>query len=67
MTTPEPVSTARKLAGLTQKQLAELSGVNIRQIQRIENGESNIENITLKNAAALADALKIEIRDLLTK
>lgn len=32
---------ARVKAGLTQKQLAERSGVNIRQIQRVELGESD--------------------------
>ena len=57
--------TAREAAGLTQKQLAEASGVNIRQIQRIENGEAKPENITLKNAVAIADVLHIDPRKLL--
>lgn len=46
--------------GLSQQQLAEASGINIRQIQKIENGEIKIDNITLKNAIALADALGID-------
>lgn len=52
-------------AGLTQRQLAEAAGVNIRQVQKIEAGEIQIGNVTLQNAARLASALGIEIRDLL--
>lgn len=47
----------RTAAGLTQAQLAEASGVNIRQIQKIESGEIRTENITLGNAIKLARAL----------
>ncbi len=55
----------RKSRNLTQAQLAELSGVNSRQIQRIENGESDISNVTLKNAHALAKALGVSMEELL--
>lgn len=58
-------SEIRQKNGLTQRQLAEAAGVNIRQIQKIEAGEIQIGNVTLKNAARLAAALGIEIRDLL--
>lgn len=51
---------------LTQKELAEKSGVNIRQIQRYESGASGCENMTLKNAIAIADVLECDVRDLLT-
>lgn len=47
-------------AGLTQKRLSDLSGVNIRQIQRVENGESEAGNLTAKNLLAIADALGID-------
>lgn len=50
---------------MTQKDLAEKSGVNIRQIQRYESGSSGCENMTLKNAIAIADALECDVRDLL--
>lgn len=50
----------RQSRGFTQKALAEQTGINIRQIQRIEKGEIKIDNITLKNAIALADALGID-------
>ena len=59
------LKSARKAAGLTQQELSERSGVNVRQIQRIENGESQIGNISLANAVKLADALGIHVRDLI--
>lgn len=52
----------RKSKGITQKQLAEKSGVNIRQIQRIESGGSDMGNVTLKNAVAIADALGVDVK-----
>lgn len=55
----------RSSVGMTQKELAEKSGVNIRQIQRYESGSSGCENMTLKNAIAIADALECDVRDLL--
>ena len=54
----------RKNAGLTQKELSEKSGVNIRQIQRYESGESGCENMTLKNALAIAGVLECDVEDL---
>ena len=57
----------RHKAGLTQKELAIRSGVNIRQIQRVELGTSQIENVTLANAKRLADALGVPIEELLEK
>ena len=62
----EPRLKQRRInAGLTQKQLAEAAGVNIRQIQKIEAGEIQMGNVTLQNAARLAAALGVEIKDLL--
>lgn len=48
---------ARMAAGLTQQQLAEKSGVNERQIRRIESGSSSMKNVSLENGLALAKAL----------
>ena len=59
------ITELRKSAGLTQKALADAAGINIRQIQKIESGEVQIGNITLKNAKALADALHVSIDSLL--
>lgn len=55
----------RKAAGMTQKALAEASGVNIMQISRSERGEIKVENISLKNAAAIAKVLGVHAEDLL--
>lgn len=59
------LKTLRQAAGLTQAELGRISGVNSRQIQRIENGESKMENVTLGNAARLASALGVKIERLL--
>ena len=55
----------RSVMSMTQKELAEKSGVNIRQIQKYESGEYETGNMTLKNAIALAKALDCEVKDLL--
>ena len=49
----------RKAAGLTQIQLSEASGVHVQKIRRIEGGEIDPANLTLKNALALATALGV--------
>lgn len=56
----------RKKQGLTQADLANRSGLNIRQIQKIENGEAQTENITLKTMQAIAQALYAKIDDLIS-
>ena len=43
----------RKDKGLTQKQLAEQIGVNIRWVQKLEAGDTKLENITFLNAIKL--------------
>ena len=55
---------SRRVAGLTQAELSKQSGVNIRQIQRVELGEADAENLTAKNIIALADALGVDVRAL---
>ena len=55
---------SRRMAGLTQTELAEKSGVNSRQIQRVEIGEAEAGNLTAKNIIALADALEVDVRRL---
>ena len=56
---------SRRAEGLTQAELAEASGVNIRQIQRVELGEAEAGNLTAKNIIALADALGVDVRSLI--
>lgn len=52
---------SRRMAGMTQAELAEASGVNIRQIQRVELGEADAGNLTAKNIIALADVLGVDV------
>lgn len=55
---------SRRVAGMTQAELAKQSGVNIRQIQRVELGEADAGNLSAKNIIALADALGVDVRTL---
>ncbi len=59
------IRAARVAAGMTQQQLADKSGVNIRQIQRVESGSSAAENLTAKNFLAIADALGVDPHELI--
>ncbi len=45
---------------MTQKQLASLSSINIRQIQRFERDDFVTGNMTAKNLLAIADALGVD-------
>lgn len=60
------VKTYRKKKGLTQKDLANRAGLNIRQLQKIENDEVQTENVTLKTMQAIAQALNAKIDDLIS-
>ena len=54
----------RKALGITQRELAEKTGINLRQIQKYESGEYDTGNMTLKNAVAFAEALGCDAKDL---
>lgn len=60
------VKTYRKKQGLTQTDLANRAGLNIRQIQKLENDEVRTENVTLKTMQAIAQALNAKIDDLIS-
>lgn len=60
------VKTYRKKQGLTQTDLANRAGLNIRQIQKIENDEVQTENVTLKTMQVIAQALNAKIDDLIS-
>lgn len=60
------VKTYRKKQGLTQTDLANRAGLNIRQIQKIENDEVQTENVTLKTMQAIAQTLNAKIDDLIS-
>jgi len=59
----QKIVTARKQKGLTQEQLADLSNVTVRTIQRIENGESTPRAYTLK---AIATHLDLNFEELVS-
>ena len=56
---------SRRMADMTQSELAKKSSVNIRQIQRVELGEAEAGNLTAKNLLAIADALGVDAKFLL--
>lgn len=51
--------------GMNIKELAELSGVHLIKIYQIENGTIKPENMSLRNAVRLANALDCDCRDFL--
>lgn len=51
----QKIVSARKQKGLTQEQLAELTNITVRTIQRIENGQTTPRAYTLKTIAAALD------------
>ena len=55
----------RKLLGLSQRELAEASGVNIRTIQQYETGAKDINKASVKNVVAMARALHCDVEDLM--
>ncbi len=56
---------ARLGTGMSQAALAAASGVNVRQIQRVELGEAEAGNLTAKNLLAIASALDVDPRSLI--
>lgn len=50
----------RQSAGLTQRELAEKAGVNVRQIQKYESGEYALENMTAKTLLSISDILGVD-------
>lgn len=61
-TNNSPIAAARIAAGLTQAQLAEISGIPLRSITRWET-ESRVPRADL--LARLADALHVDMRQLI--
>ncbi|HEX2606861.1 MAG TPA: helix-turn-helix domain-containing protein [Flavisolibacter sp.] len=57
----QKIITARKRKGLTQEELADLAGVTVRTIQRIESGDTLPRSFTLK---ALAGSLDLPFEEL---
>lgn len=62
---PSTILAIRTEKGMTQSKLAELSGINARQIRKIETGEIKTRNITVGTITALARALGVGIEELI--
>lgn len=58
------LSKIRKNKGYTQSKLAELSGVNIRMIQKYESGERDFKKALVQTAFKMADALGVTVDEL---
>lgn len=57
----EKIRNIRKGKGLSQEELAEMAGVNLRTIQRVENGETEPRGKTL---SLICDVLGVDIENL---
>lgn len=60
------LKTLRLRAGMTQQQLADAAGIFVRQVQKLENGETQILNLRLHTVLSLADALGVSVDKLVT-
>jgi DNA-binding XRE family transcriptional regulator len=58
------VSTLRLIKGMTQVELANKAKMSVSQLQRLEYGERKVENLSLKTALRLADALNVRVEEL---
>ena len=54
------IKTARQSAGLTQRQLSDQTGINIRQIQKVEAGDIKLSNLTAANYLRLCRELSLD-------
>ena len=57
----------REAAGLSQSQLADLSGVNLRMIQHYEQGVKDINKASVVSVLMLAEAMDADVYDLLNE
>lgn len=57
----------RVMSGLSQSELAEASGVNVRMIQHYEQGVKDINRAAALTVYRLAQALECTVEDLLEK
>lgn len=62
---PSHLEVERHRAGLTRKQLAERSGVNLRTIEAYEQGKNDIGMAAVSSVRQLARALKVPIENIL--
>lgn len=51
--------------GMSQAELARRTGINLKQIQKVVAGTILFENMTVKNALKIADALEIDLHEVI--
>ena len=54
------IRTLRRINDLSQEQLAQMSGLNVRTVQRIESGQ----NASLESLKCLASVLEVEVSNI---
>lgn len=59
------IKTQRKKLGLSQQQVANRAGIDIRLYQRFESGERDISRATFRIGLAIADVLELDAHELL--
>lgn len=58
----------RNAAGLSQGKLSKASGIHVMMISKLERGVRKMDQVSLKTAIALADALEIvDLRELMSE
>ncbi len=62
---PTRLQAMRKKSRLTQAELSELSGVNLRTLQQYELGAKDINKASVQNVISLAKALNCNLQDIL--
>ena len=62
---PTRLQEQRKVSGLTQQQLADAAGVNLRTLQQYENRSKNINRAAGESLLALSRVLGVRMEDLL--
>lgn len=62
---PTKLEQARRAAGLSRMKLGELSGINYRTIEAWEQKRRDFSQASIIDGLKIADALKIDIRDLI--
>lgn len=54
----------RKAASMTQAELAEKSGLNLRTLQDYEQGQKPLKSASYERVEKIADALGVDMKDL---
>ena len=61
----EKLKLYRKKSGLTQQALADMAGVHLGTIQKLEYSQRNIEGVSFRIGLAIANALGVDPHELL--